>query len=190
MNCTSKPCKANITKQYLQHLLDTDLMHFPLWTTINPSTLASFSKPQLLKKKWQIFPQRVYRYIESKSFSRAPAVSIWAVKCTCLFFKKQLHFKWLIHCQKQGFSASFLQATAFSTHPKSFFKQRQQPFSFIQHRSVSTFSWHGGLRFSSENIRELNLKCIKRVQSCFGRAEGCELQQWWYTRCNATALSM
>lgn len=74
---------------------------------------------------------------------------------------------------------------------KTFFKQRQHRFSFIQHRSVSTFSWHGGLRFSSDSIRELNPKCIKRVQSCFGRAEGCrvcELQQRWYTRCNATAL--
>lgn len=118
MNCTSRPCKANITKQYLKHLIDKDLMHFPPWATINTSTLATFSKPQL-KKKWTDFPSKP-RYIESKSFARAPAVSIWAVKCTCLFFKKQLHFKWLIHCQKRGFLASFLQATAFSTHSKLF----------------------------------------------------------------------
>lgn len=120
------------------------------------------------------------------------AVTIWAVKSTRLIFYKAAALQMTYSLPEMGiFRQASCRQLHFPRFQNFFFFKRQHRFSFIQHRSVSTFSWHGGLRFSSDSIRELNPKGIKRVQSFFSSADGCrfcESQQRWYTRFNATAL--
>lgn len=120
------------------------------------------------------------------------AVTILAVKSTRLIFYKAAALQMTYSLPEMGiFRQASCRQLHFPRFQNFFFLKRQHRFSFIQHRSVSTFSWHGGLRFSSDSIRELNPKCIKRVQSFFSSADGCrfcESQQRWYTRFNATAL--
>ncbi len=129
---------------------------FPTVGNYQPVNISFFQQTTAFKKKLTDFPSKS-RYIESKSFARAPAVSIWAVKCTCLFFKSSCTSNDLFTARNRDFQQASCRQLHFPRIQNLFFKQRQQPFSFIQHRSVSTFSWHGGLRFSSEHIRELNL---------------------------------
>lgn len=141
-----------------------------------------------LLKKWHIFPQR--QGIQNQN----PLCSCFNLGCekhSPRFLKSSFTSNDLFTARNGDFSQASCRQLHFPRIQNFFFFKRQHRFSFIQHRSVSTFSWHGGLRFSSDSIRELNPECIKRVQSCFSSADGCrfcESQQRWYTRFNATAL--